>query len=72
MAVTFDTFVASFPEFRPATPALVDAQIAKAVAQIDASVWGAKADLGVELLTAHLLAISPFGQQARLVSKDGE
>ncbi len=71
MAVDADSFLAGFPEFRPAEKALIDVMIAKAVLQVDAGVWGPKADLGVELLTAHLLAISPFGQNARMVSKTG-
>lgn len=39
---------------------------------IDATVWGAKADIGQRLLTAHHLALSPFGQRARMVNKKGE
>lgn len=72
MTVDVESFLESFPEFRPAEAALIKPMIAKAVIQVDAAVWGTlKTDLGVELLTAHLLAISPFGQNARLVSKDG-
>ena len=72
MAVDVESFLVGFPEFRPAEATLITPMIAKATLQVDASVWGSKADLGIELLTAHLLAISPFGQNARLASKEGK
>lgn len=71
MAVTRDSFLEAHPEFRSAEKPLIDSTIAAAELQVDATVWGGKVDLGVGLLTAHLLAISPFGQNARLTSKDG-
>jgi hypothetical protein len=71
MSVDFASFVADFPEFEPAGRTLVDSKIADARLRIDASVWDLKTDLGVKYLAAHLLALSPFGQQARLVAKDG-
>ena len=71
MAVDVESFLVGFPEFRPAEATLITPTIAKATLQVDVSVWGSKADLGIELLTAHLLALSPFGQNARLVSEDG-
>ncbi|MCK6585954.1 MAG: DUF4054 domain-containing protein [Polyangiaceae bacterium] len=72
MALDRATFRARFPEFNTADDAYVDAKLAEALLQIDASVWGTKADLGQGYLAAHLLAVSPFGQQARLSSKEGE
>ncbi len=71
MAVDFGSFVGDFPEFESAGRSLVESKIADAVLDIDTTVWGAKTDIGVKYLTAHILALSPFGQQARLVSKDG-
>jgi hypothetical protein len=71
MAVTRTTFLVRFPEFNRASEPLIDAYIEAASLQVDDSVWGDKADLGVELTAAHLLALSPFGQQARMVNKDG-
>lgn len=60
-----------FPEFANTNAALVESRIAQAEARIDAAVWGARAADGVLYLAAHLLATSPYGQQARLSSKDG-
>lgn len=71
MAVDFKSFVADFPEFEPAGKPLIDSKIADARLRIDAEVWDLKTDLGVKYLAAHLLALSPFGQQSRLVAKDG-
>lgn len=71
MAVSVESFLTSFPEFEPAGEGLIAAKIAAGALQVDAGLWGEKADLGVELTAAHLLALSPFGQQARLIAKDG-
>lgn len=72
MAVTQAAFLASYPEFNPASTELLAAKLAAAELQVDADVWGGKADLAVMLTAAHLLAISPFGQRARLVSDAGK
>lgn len=71
MSVEPRDFLARFPEFEPAGSTMVSAAIAEAVRGVDAEVWGTKTDDGVRWLTAHLLAITPWGQQARMVSKDG-
>ncbi|KKN75983.1 hypothetical protein LCGC14_0375400 [marine sediment metagenome] len=71
MAVTVETFIESFPEFRSASVDVIKAKLAEAVLQVDAKVWEGKTDLGVKYTAAHLLALSPFGRQAKLVSKDG-
>ena len=59
-----------FPEFDSASDTLVDGFLAQAWRRIDEEVWGEKADDGHGLLTAHLLALSPHGQMARLTQKD--
>lgn len=73
MAVTVASFLLSYPEFTRA-PEVIDleSQLAKAVLKVDAEVWGDKTDEGVELTLAHMLALSPFGQNAKLLSKTGE
>lgn len=71
MAVTVETFLDSYPEFNPAGEPLIQAKLDDAALLVDADIWGTREDMGVMLTTAHLLAQSPFGQQARLVSKDG-
>lgn len=67
MAVDGDSFREAFPEFDKAPVTLIDAKLAEARLQIDAAVWLHLADLGASYLAAHLIAISPFGQHARLV-----
>ena len=51
--------------------AFIQAWLDHAKEQLNASVWGSKLSLGHGLLTAHLIAISPFGETAKL-SKGGE
>jgi hypothetical protein len=62
-------FRLAFPEFRTTSDGLIDAKLAEAAKQINASTWGAKADEGQGLLAAHLLASSPNGLQARTTDK---
>jgi hypothetical protein len=64
-------FQARFPEFRNTDTTLVSAQLNDAALQIDSCVWGPLAGVGHGYLTAHRLALSPFGQQARMVAKNG-
>lgn len=71
MAVTVENFIERFPEFRTAKIETIEAVIADAVLEVDPAVWGTKTDLGVKYTAAHLLALSPFGRQAKLVSKTG-
>lgn len=74
--LTLDQFKTAFPEFRTAEMGLVNAKLSEAYQQIDLSVWdtganGPKSGIGQGYLTAHLLALSPFGQNARMVAKNG-
>ena len=71
MAVDTRSFLARFPEFEPASRSMVDEAIDEASRNVDPDVFGEKTDDGIRWQAAHLLAISPFGQQARLISKDG-
>lgn len=71
MAVTFTSFRIQFPEFNNVDAALLTAHLNAALLEIDPVIWGAKADQGQMYLAAHKLALSPMGQSARLVSKDG-
>ena len=63
--------MAEYPEFEPAPEPMVRKKIADATNNVDAAVFKTKTDQAIALKTAHMLALSPFGQQARLVSKDG-
>lgn len=69
--MNLNDFLIQFPEFRTADVNLVQAMLNAALLEIDAGLWRAKADQGQAYLTAHRLAMSPFGQNARLVAKDG-
>lgn len=71
MAVTLASFRVAFPEFEGADDSLVQAKLDEAVLALDERVFGARFDEAVRYRAAHTLAISPFGQNARLVAKDG-
>lgn len=68
---TATTFRASFPEFTSAQTAYIEAKLAEAARQIDQTLWGDKAIDGHGYLSAHLMALSPFGNTAKLVNADG-
>lgn len=68
------TFADRYPEFAPVVadrPTYVQSKLDDAETEIDVTVWGDKAERGHGLLTAHLLAMSPYGANAALRSKDG-
>jgi hypothetical protein len=67
-------FLARFPEFKGTakdSSDLIASALNDAALVIDACAWGPLAGQGHGYLTAHRLALSPFGQQARMVAKDG-
>lgn len=59
------------PEFSKAPEAAIAEAIATAQAECHPSVFGAQLETAVRLYACHILATSPYGQQARLVSKTG-
>lgn len=60
------TFKARFPEFsRLPDPTIKDA-IARGTARTNSTVMGDQTDEAIGYMAAHLLALSPYGQQARL------
>lgn len=65
------TFRSFHPEFVNVPDPLVTAELGAALLFLDAGVWGNKIDQGQRFRTAHQLALSPFGQAARMVAKDG-
>ncbi len=71
MALTESKFRDEYPEFKTAGSVLVCAKLGHAKDDTDASVWLTKTDHAVGLRTAHLLALSQFGQNSRLIAKDG-
>ncbi len=72
MTVSIATFKAHFPEFADARAPddLIAAKLDEADNQTNSETWGDLLDQGILYLAAHLLATSPFGQQARLASSD--
>lgn len=67
-------FLVRFPEFGPADtdfPGMVDATLAEAALAIGDQ-WGSKYDQVHGLETAHRLAISPFGKNAKLSTDTGK
>ncbi len=71
MAHTAATLKARFSEFDQVPDARVTADLAAATRRCNASVFGDDLDEAVALLCGHLLACSPFGQQAG-IGPDGE
>lgn len=65
-------FRLEYPEFQSAEDAFVSAYLARAARRIDPRIWGELAAEGHGLLAAHLVATSPYGQMARMVSADGD
>lgn len=65
--MTAAAFVVQFPEFEDVDATLLNAMLAAALLEIDVDVWGAKADQGQAYLAAHKLALSPFGNNAKMV-----
>jgi len=72
MAVTLGAFTTQFKEFQGVDPTLLQAQLDAAALSVDRTIWGAKADQGTYYLAAHMLALSPFGQNARMVDAKGQ
>lgn len=64
--VTLPRFRNTFPEFRKTEDHEIEAKIAIAKLRVNAGVWGDKADAGVLYLSAHMVALAPAGQNAKL------
>ncbi len=68
MAVTLASFRAQFPEMQKAPDDLVSSALALADPQVNPTVYGTRADEALLFYAAHVVACSPFGQNARLAS----
>ena len=66
MALSLSTFRARFPEFQSQPDATLQDAINRGAAQSDSTIFGDLVDEATGYLAAHFLALSPFGQQARL------
>lgn len=69
--MNYQTFIVQFPEFATTDSNLVASMLAASALEIDPNIWGNLGDQGQAYLAAHKLATSPFGQNVRLVAKDG-
>jgi hypothetical protein len=67
MSLKLVTFRARFPEFANLPDATLLDAIDRGAAQSDATIFGDLVDESTGYLAAHFLALSPYGQQARLV-----
>lgn len=72
MTISLASFRTQFPEFNGPSDGLVQSMLDAAALEIDTSIWGKKADQGQAYLAAHKLVMSPFGQNAKLQTKNGE
>lgn len=76
-APLYAEFIADFPEFDQITQDYIEVKLAEAEAMLDALAFGEDADndlynIAVGYKAAHLLALSPYGQQLQLTSDDGQ
>ncbi|MFA4972200.1 MAG: hypothetical protein WC683_06275 [bacterium] len=74
VTVSVSSFLASYPEFRPAHEqhaGLISALLAKAELVVGDH-WETERDEVVELELASRLAAGPMGRAAQLIDKDGE
>ena len=70
--MTTAEFRCSFPEFKSVQDPQVTEYLTKARQRVDPGVLGNRLNQAHGLLTAHLLAGAPFGQQARMTSEEGD
>lgn len=69
--MTLVQFRARFPEFETALDPFVQAALDGAASETSAGELGTAYDEAHGLLAAHKLAMSPYGQSARLINDDG-
>ena len=64
-------FRVRFPEFGQVDDSLVEAALDEAELELSTTIFRTQFDAAHGALTAHKLALSPYGQAARMVAKDG-
>ena len=75
-APLYAEFILDFPEFASIGQAYIEVKLADAEAMLDELAFGgatgnALYNVAVGYKAAHLLALSPYGQQLQLASADG-
>jgi hypothetical protein len=68
--ISRERFLETYPEFLAAPPAMIDRALADALEHVDADTFGTRLDVAHGLATAHLLALSPYAQEARIAGDD--
>ncbi len=71
MAVTYNDFIARFPEFSPADAAVVAIELVNAARMVSTLLFREQDDDAIGLLTAHRMSLRPGGEFARMVIKGG-
>lgn len=69
--MTIDEFRQWHQEFRSASDDLIGLHLASATLKVAPDVYGEFTEDAIRLKAAHSLAMTPFGQSARLVAEDG-
>lgn len=64
-------FVAQFPEFGKVPDTFIGAHMRACIMQVSTETWGDLAEQGVFYLTAHRMALSPFGNAGRVNAAPG-
>lgn len=70
LAVSVKLFTRRFPEFRDTDAGLLEECLTEAELFVDAKVWGARREAGIKMRAAHLVAMNPLGEKARLKKDD--
>src|SRR4051812_49346462 len=65
-------FRTRFPEFDGVADTIIEATLAEALLRLNVTIYGKRIDEAQGYLTAHKLALSPYGQAARLATEDGK
>jgi hypothetical protein len=70
VTVTVAQFLEAYPDFENTDQALIQSKLNLAAGRIATGTWGDLADEGNMALAAHLLSMSPSGENARLAKED--
>ena len=72
MAMSLDKFKVLFPEYGETPGPVIQAHLDLTIVEFDPLIWRHLLEKAHGFLTAHSLAMSPYGQAARLNAKDGK
>lgn len=68
LVVQWGEFIEAFPEYQDVSRARIERFLDAAERELHPDVWGAKRGDGVLWLAAHMLALSPMGEPAKLAT----